>query len=101
VWLEKQSVGRHDDSYDAGSTSASVAGSKDQLALYAQPSIADNGNTDTLLSTQCNYVAAHILDPETGHQALPTLFFFLCFVLELLLSDFQYTKVLSFLSRSL
>ena len=47
MWLEKQSVGRHDDSYDAGSTSASVAGSKDQLALYAQPSIADTGNTDS------------------------------------------------------
>ena len=40
------------------------------------------------------------LDPETGPQALPTLLLF-CFFLRLLLSDFQSTKALSFLNRSL
>ena len=39
------------------------------------------------------------LDPETGPRALPTLF--LLFFLRLFLSDFQCTKALSFLNRSL
>jgi len=37
------------------------------------------------------------LDPETGHQALATLFLFL---LGLLLSEFRSPKALSFLGRS-
>jgi len=66
----------------------------------------DIAYTELLLSFE-SYVRSnyYLLDPETGPQltrALPMLFLLLCFFWGmLLLSDFQSTKALSFLNRSL
>jgi len=57
VWLEKQAVGRHDDSCDvrsaatAAATTTAAAGSEDEPASYAHTSPVDTGSITTIRNT--------------------------------------------------